>query len=317
MSRFFKSKGKENEEELYENAMKSLKELNQEIFINDLNEQLTQFAATISIDLTELQQQLKKEIQFTSASTSIVNNRVNEFTENINNNLEEQDSQIQTYLEELVNYLNAKLNDTLSTASKNHDKLLEDIKDSVQENYKGLDQFHEWHHSFNESFTKENTKLKVILASFQSNTEQSIEILNEINRTFLKATKNTSARFIEELEEVKHLTETNRGFFETANKKVSSEIVHLEKVMDQHHQSQLDLRNDHVKSINQLREYITETKIEQNKQMNSVAKSLEIKNNQLIEHFEKQQTQLKSNQKVTLVFFSFITAAEILSFFFK
>ncbi|AZB44653.1 hypothetical protein CEF21_21480 [Bacillus sp. FJAT-42376] len=313
MTTKLKTPVKTSEDKLYEEALISLKQLNQEVFINDLNEQLKQFIIAVTQELSDLQEQLKEDIQFTSASVNMVNSSVTEFTERTKDNLEEQDRTIQKYLEDLVHYFNMKITETLESDKNNHRDLLQNIDMSLQLSYQQLNKFNERHDSFYNSFQLENEKLKTALISFQEEITQCVSIFNEVKKELL-----------EKIDLVEKTNDSHIKLIQNSNEKVKLELKnlkviheHLETIVEQHAESQMHIKEEYENSIIQLRTFIDETNNEQIIQFKSIVSEIKSENQELVTQLENQAAQMKSNQRISLIFFSILTLGEFLSLLLK
>lgn len=262
---------KTNEDDyLYEEALTSLKQLNQDVFLNDLNEQMKGFILNVSQDILELQTTLKGEIQFTTLSVNSTIEALKDYTDKSKENLEEQDVNIRGYFTDFFNYFNEQISSTVNQVQTSNDLFIKEIAKSMQ------------HH------------------------EENLQRFNDIRKDLLVSINQLQTTLTEKIDVLQQLNEEHRTFISKSNETV---VIELEKnnernenIMNQHEQNQLTLKNELEQTIENFKAFITEINEQHQIQLQTSIENLNTKNTQLKTKLQEQTTLIKSNQKTNSIF---------------
>jgi len=298
-----------NDDYLYEEALTSLKQLNQEVLLNDLSQQLKQFIHQVSVEISELQSELKEDIHFTTSTVASVNFAMENFTDKTKENLDEQDTQIRDYFGDFVNFFNVKLEETLNTAQASKDLLMQNIAMSIDKYEERFEQFNNRHDAFYQAFQSENIKLEQLVESFKDSTTQSITVLKEVRLSWLSSIEELQSNFWGKIDRLQELNKDHQTFINQSNDAVTFELsqlkkVHerIEKIIEQHEQRQQSLKHEMEQSINQFKAFTRDTNEQQKSHLETIFDQLRNENIKLETKLEEQKTLIKSNQNMNSIF---------------
>ncbi|AIY04502.1 hypothetical protein Plano_0537 [Planococcus sp. PAMC 21323] len=310
---------KTNDDYLYEEALSSLKELNQEVFLNNLNEQLKQFIQKVSMEVAELKSQIKDDTLITNSTLASVNSEfgsaIENFTDETKENLEMQDGQIRNYFSDFLNYLNAKLEETLATAQESNDLLIQNITTSIHKHEERFEQFNNRHDAIYQVLQSENVKFEHLVENFRDSTTQSIAVLKKIHLNWLSAIEELQSKFLVEIDKIQEVNKKHQTFIDQSNSAVIFELSQLkknherlEKNIEQHEQRQQFLKQETEQSLNQFKAFMSE---QQKSNLETIFDQMRNERNNIETKLEEQEKLIKINQKTNNIFSTIICAMVI------
>lgn len=301
------SQNKTNEDDyLYEEALTSLKKLNQDVFLNDLNEQIKGFTQNVSQDISELQTTLKDEIQFTTLSVNSTIEALKDYTDKSKENLEEQDHNIRGYFTDFFNYFNDQISSTVNQVQTSNELFIKEFAKSMQHYEENLQRYNDRHEVFYEAFEKENTKLEHLVESFKESTIGNISMLKEIRKDWLVSIDQLQTTLTEKIDFLQRLNEEHCTFISKSNETIVSELEknneRNENIMNQHEQNQLMLKNELEQTIENFKAFLTDINEQHQIQLQTSIENLNAENTQLKTKLQEQTILIKSNQNTNSIF---------------
>lgn len=294
---------------LYEEALTSLKQLNQEVFLNDLHQQLNEFVQRTALEIADLQEQLKEDISFAVTTVSSVNSAVRSFSDKTKENLETQNEVIRKYFSDFFNYFNTKLEETMNTSQTSSEKLVENISLSLSVYEQHFKEFNSRHDAFYDAFVKENTKLEQLVEHFKDSAIHSIALLKEIRQNWFTSFEEVQGDFTRKFDKMEKLTEEYREFIDQSNKDLKAELrefktlfERVETIIAHYEQREKFLKDAMEQSHEQFNVLINETNGLQQSRLKTIVDELKNENVHVKKELEELITLTKANQKTGNIF---------------
>lgn len=294
---------------LYEEALNSLKQLNQEVFLNDLHQQLNEFVQRTALEIADLQEQLKEDISFAVSTVSSVNSAVSSFSDKTQENLGTQNEVIRKYFSDFFSYFNTKLEETMNTAQTSSEKLMENISVSLSVHEQHFKGFNSRHDAFYDAFVKENAKFEQLAEHFKESAIQSIASLKEIRQNWFNSFEEVQADFSRKIHELQKLIERYREFIDQTNKDLTSELREFKRIFERaetiiahYEQREQSLKDEMKQSHEQFNVLINETIELQQSRLKIIIDELKSENVHVKKELEELKTLTKANQKTSNIF---------------